>query len=152
MTTYEIRDAVLSCEHVSYDVPDTWQVGTADVLCFRHPIASGIPRVTIVSMSTRTIDTEDDDTRYERDGWEGVAWVVDGPAWDNAPVLTLVLDEDGDEYECETDEYEEVERAGWVLCHMVGDDTRYEVEVSDLRPIADDAYCAGCGQIGCAHG
>jgi hypothetical protein len=137
MSTYEIRDAVLSCEHIVTDVPGDWHDGMTGVLCFRH--GGEIPRAQIVSTSTRVIDTEDTDTRYERDGWEGVAWWIDGPCVDVT-------------YDPETGEEDENERAGWVRAVMVGDDTRYEVEVSDLRPIADDDYCGSCGQIGCAHG
>lgn len=35
---------------------------------------------------------------------------------------------------------------------MVGDDTLHVVAISDLKPLDEDAYCSGCGQIGCSWG
>lgn len=38
---------------------------------------------------------------------------------------------------------------GDLYAAMVGDDEPFPVDAADLAPIADDDYCAGCGQIGC---
>lgn len=38
---------------------------------------------------------------------------------------------------------------GSVTCHMVGDDRPFTFGIADLSPLADDAYCQGCGQTGC---
>jgi hypothetical protein len=38
---------------------------------------------------------------------------------------------------------------GRVIMVMVGDDREYPTESEDITPIPDDAYCSGCGQIGC---
>ena len=38
---------------------------------------------------------------------------------------------------------------GRVLMVMVGDDTRHSVDPADVLPLSDDAFCGGCGQIGC---
>lgn len=40
-------------------------------------------------------------------------------------------------------------RTGRVLAVMVGDDHRHVVEPDDLEPLANDAFCRDCGQIGC---
>lgn len=48
-------------------------------------------------------------------------------------------------------DYEEEESDTWVRVVMVGDDTVHAVELTDLTPLPDDAYCHECGQIGCAN-
>lgn len=40
-------------------------------------------------------------------------------------------------------------RTGRVLAVMVGDDFRHSVDVADLLPLAENAFCRDCGQIGC---
>ena len=40
-------------------------------------------------------------------------------------------------------------RTGRVLTSMVGDDRRFAFDPEDLTPLGRDAYCGGCGQIGC---
>ena len=35
---------------------------------------------------------------------------------------------------------------------MVGDDYKWHIDMHDVRPLDDDDYCNGCGQIGCGHG
>jgi len=35
---------------------------------------------------------------------------------------------------------------------MVGDDHKWIVDFEDMSPLAEDAYCNECGQIGCGHG
>ncbi len=39
-----------------------------------------------------------------------------------------------------------------VIVVMVGDDRRRTVKRRDVTPLADDAFCSECGQIGCCHG
>lgn len=34
---------------------------------------------------------------------------------------------------------------------MVGDDYEWTVDVQDVYVLADGAYCAACGQLGCTH-
>jgi hypothetical protein len=41
---------------------------------------------------------------------------------------------------------------GMVDTHMVGDDRTIVTEDIYLNPLADDAFCSECGQIGCGHG
>ena len=36
-----------------------------------------------------------------------------------------------------------------VVVVMIGDDYRWHVPPEDVVTIDDDAYCGGCGQIGC---
>ena len=85
---------------------------------------------------------EDDDdrfppaTRYRVRGSPGIAYRVLG--WEAEP------DED-----TEWSGYEN--RTGNVVAIMVGDDRRHIVEPDDLTPLDELAYCAECGQIGCAH-
>jgi hypothetical protein len=52
-------------------------------------------------------------------------------------------------YDYEADD--EVE-TGWHLVVMIGDDHKHRVDYDDMSPLAEDAYCDGCGQIGCGHG
>lgn len=50
-----------------------------------------------------------------------------------------------------TEEYETepAERTGMVIVSMVGDNRRYYVPYEDITELKADAYCGGCGQIGC---
>lgn len=38
---------------------------------------------------------------------------------------------------------------GAVYVAMVGDGAPFEIDPAELRPLADEDYCSGCGQIGC---
>lgn len=38
------------------------------------------------------------------------------------------------------------------LVVMVGDDFEHRVHIDSLKRLDEDAFCGGCGQIGCAHG
>lgn len=69
------------------------------------------------------------------DGWDGIAFRVDG-----LPVRH------GPDYEWSGIIYQ---HPGRRLVHMVGDDREFDVDVDDLSPLADDDYCGSCGQIGC---
>lgn len=68
--------------------------------------------------------------------YRGIAWRVLG--WQTEP------DEDtewtGIEY-----------RTGKLVCRMVGDDRHFLFYEEEVTPLADDAYCQVCGQIGCGH-
>ena len=84
---------------------------------------------------------ESDDETFPADaytvkGYRGIAFYVLG--WETEP------DEDTEWTGMET-------RTGRVLAVMVGDDYRHSVDPEDLAPIAREAYCGGCGQIGCGH-
>lgn len=76
----------------------------------------------------------DDDARYAVDGYDGVAFYVAGPE--------TMPDEDTEwsGYEVPT---------GRVLMVMVGDDRLHAVDPDELTKLDEDAYCSGCGQIGC---
>ena len=39
-----------------------------------------------------------------------------------------------------------------VKIRMVGDDRDFLVDRSEVKPITEDDFCGGCGQIGCGHG
>jgi hypothetical protein len=43
-------------------------------------------------------------------------------------------------------------RESTVDVRMVGDDQLHLVSTEDLTALDEDAYCGGCGQIGCAWG
>jgi hypothetical protein len=73
---------------------------------------------------------------YKVKGYQGIAWNVLG--WE------LEANEDT----VWTGEYEQT---GKVLAVMVGDDSVFTFEESDLTPIDENAFCHGCGQIGCGH-
>lgn len=74
---------------------------------------------------------------YSVKGYAGVAFTVLG--WETKP------DED-----TEWSGYEQ--RTGNVIAVMVGDDRQHSVDPDDLAPLAEDAFCRECGQIGCGHG
>ncbi len=74
---------------------------------------------------------------YQVDGWRGIAWHVLG--WQTEP------DEDTEWSGCEN-------RTGKVVCRMVGDDRDYAYDPDEIIPLAEDAYCRECGQVGCTHG
>jgi hypothetical protein len=67
-------------------------------------------------------------------GWEGVAFTVLGPSVVDGP------DTWWDGYQVET---------GQTRVMMMGDDRVFDVDPADILPLDDDAYCDGCGQIGC---
>lgn len=91
-------------------------------------------------MRTKAHFEVDDETfpadAYSVRGYEGIAFYVRG--WETEP------DEDTEWSGCEN-------RTGQVVVTMIGDDRRIVVDESDLIPIAREAYCSECGQIGCAH-
>ncbi len=158
MSVLTFHDVSLTCGHEVTNVPDTWAVGT-EVMCFRgHEDSHEVGRVRIVrdrpsvaEVRTRTIDTEDGDARYRVDGYGGIAFYVYRVPDVWVPYTYLEVDEDGDEYLVTSDDGDWLPDTDGtrVLVVMVGDDTEHEVDVSDLYPITDDDYCAGCGQIGC---
>ena len=39
-----------------------------------------------------------------------------------------------------------------VECYMVGDNKKFEFDISDLTRIDVNDFCVSCGQIGCGHG
>jgi hypothetical protein len=62
----------------------------------------------------------------------------------------LAKDDDGHVSACWLyNEPEQVDRTDQVIAVMVGDDREHIVDVSDLTEIDPDAYCSGCGQVGC---
>ena len=84
---------------------------------------------------------EADDATFPADhytvkGYRGIAFYVLG--WETEP------DEDTEWSGMEV-------RTGRVLAVMVGDDYRHRVDEDDLAPLASDAFCHTCGQIGCTH-
>jgi hypothetical protein len=96
---------------------------------------------------------EKDQGYFRARGFGGIALrVVAYPkvweAW-----TSLEMDEDGREYERDTGEGEWVENpdCGRVLVCMVGDNHKFELDRSDLTPLAREEFCGECGQIGCAH-
>lgn len=96
------------------------------------------------------------DARYTVRGWRGIAFRISGfpKRWE--PEVAIVPDHDtGEDVEFYTGDgewFEQDESCGRVIVVMVGDDRRHEVDVDDLTPLAEDAYCGCCGQVGCAWG
>ncbi|HEY5606256.1 MAG TPA: hypothetical protein VIL45_07035 [Thermoplasmata archaeon] len=86
------------------------------------------------------------------DEYPGIAFSIRDhvQTWD--PYLAIVEDEDGNEYEEETGEGEWVDDPSRVVARMVGDDRDYTFGVDDIRPLHEEEFCPGCGQIGCGHG
>jgi hypothetical protein len=83
----------------------------------------------------------DRDATFSVKGWDGIAFYVH-----SFPKVWAPYDED-DQSEGEWEEQDET--CGRVNVVMVGDDRKYEVDVSDLTKLDEGGYCAGCGQIGC---
>lgn len=102
----------------------------------------------------------DDDGRYVI-GRAGVAWYVVGrsqrwvPDHYLAPCDAHDADPAGAE-DCDVCAWYEDggewvdDPAGQLWACMVGDDTLHPVDADELEPIAEDDYCGGCGQVGCA--
>lgn len=89
--------------------------------------------------------------RYAVEGYPGVAFRVIGPKWETVEVPPTCEHEDPEDHDefCDLDQTEEVPSEEWVRVMMVGDDTPYDVERSELTVLAEDASCAECGQVGC---
>ena len=82
------------------------------------------------------------DPTYNADAYQierhgGIAWHVLG--WE------VVADED-------TEWTGQYVRTGEMLAVMGGDDSVWTFPPDAITPLAEGAYCGGCGQIGCGHG
>jgi hypothetical protein len=75
-------------------------------------------------------------------GYAGVAFTVRGPQ------IERYWDLDEDIYPDDPTE----RQTGKMLVCMVGDDQDIAIDPDDASPLADDAFCGSCGQIGCSHG
>lgn len=87
------------------------------------------------------------------DSYSGVAWrIVDfDKEWE--PLMYREWDSDeGEWYDADSGEGEWVSIPHRFECYMVGDDTSFFFDESELTHIADEDFCDGCGQIGCRHG
>ena len=68
------------------------------------------------------------------------------------------VDEVGPIYDTYEDPWTGLEREMEVLpkgharIHMVGDDREIVIVLDEYREVDEDAYCGGCGQMGCGHG
>lgn len=95
--------------------------------------------------------TLDFDARYEVSGYRGIAFYLLGYALEWTPE-EWVYDGEGDPDDEDSylyNEPEQVENQSMVRAVMVGDDYVHLIDVDDLTPLAEDAYCPSCGQIGC---
>ncbi len=84
---------------------------------------------------------ERDDATFSADAYKvrqypGVAFYVCG--WETEP-------------DADTEWSGIEERTGRVIAVMIGDDRKHSLDESDVTPIAREAYCGQCGQIGCGH-
>lgn len=126
---------------------------------------------------TRRPDYEPDATAFPHDaytvaGWgRGIAFYVLGWELETVPNEYVTEAEEecpeckGDGEDCgncaglgtlengywTNEEGDDQRRTGQVVVTMIGDDARRIVDPSDLGPLAETAYCHGCGQIGCGH-
>lgn len=93
------------------------------------------------------------DGTYRVHNWPAVAVRIGGYPQRYEPYFTDMIDEEGNSWECETDEGEWVDdtECGHVFVIMVGDDVKHRVSIDDLVPLGEFDYCAECGQIGCGH-
>ena len=81
-------------------------------------------------------DAQEFQGAYTVSGYRGIAWSVYG--WETKP------DEDTEWSEC-------YNRTGQLVMTMIGDDRHFAIDPADVSPLDELAYCAECGQIGCAH-
>lgn len=72
--------------------------------------------------------------------WPGIALVVVGESCEE----TWDWDEYLGYYDCDY-----VRKPGFWDCVMVGDGEVHQIDEFYLRPLEDDQFCHGCGQIGC---
>jgi hypothetical protein len=96
----------------------------------------------------------DFDAHYTVAGQPGVAFWLHGWAVQHVPEEYVLDCEDGgcmhDDPACYLySEPEQVPDYDWVRAVMTGDDCEHLVDITDLTPLADDGFCAGCGQTGC---
>ena len=77
---------------------------------------------------------ESDEDGYTADGYRGVAWRIIGREMQETP---------------DTEWDGIYEPTGHIIACMVGDDRPFSFDPDELTRIADEDYCAGCGQIGC---
>ena len=93
----------------------------------------------------------DFDAHYQVKGWQGIAFFLLGWKGEWEPMTCLCTDDDGNEWEEPSDDGEGdwVADYSTVIAVMVGDDRRHEVDISDLVPLAETAFCRECGQVGC---
>ena len=96
----------------------------------------------------------DTSARYTVDEYPGVAFYVLG--WERVriepePFLVCEVEDCDHDDACYAldEEPDEFDSDVWVRAVMVGDDIVHHVEITHLHRIEDDAYCSGCGQIGC---
>jgi hypothetical protein len=77
------------------------------------------------------------------DGYEGIAWYVQGKEQIPVPM------EDVEYYYEEDVEYQDGD--DWI-CTMVGDDRKFTFEESELTKLPEDMNVCSCGQLGCGWG
>lgn len=73
---------------------------------------------------------------YTFEEYAGIGWRVLG--WETEP------DEDTEWTGIE-------ERTGQIVAVMIGDDRHFTFDPEDAKPLAREAYCGECGQLGCCH-
>lgn len=94
-------------------------------------------------------DIDFEDGIYTVEGSEGVAWRAIEYVTHMYPVYYIEHDEDGEEYEVESDEWEEVPDFNRVVMRMIGDRTRFEFGVDEITPIKQGEFCWDCGSTIC---
>ena len=96
------------------------------------------------------------DACYTVKGWAGIAFYIHGfPKRWEPEMAPWPYDDDYATGEYDTGDGEWVaqdETCGRVNVVMVGDDRKWEVDVSDLTLLPEGGYCGSCGQIRCGHG
>ena len=88
-------------------------------------------------------------------GFDGIACYTAGHPKEFVPGIRTYIDDDGDEFEAESDCEEDGE---WIddeskyFVVMVGDDHKHVVDAGDVEELSTSEFCNECGQIGCCHG
>jgi len=97
-----------------------------------------------------TIEHMSTDKVYAVSTHPGIAWYFTGPELEIREEDCWWFDEDDGLWR--EDEEPEPVPTGRATMVMVGDDRKFQIDPDDCTELDEDAYCPGCGQIGCgAH-
>ena len=93
------------------------------------------------------------DARYRVEGWPKIAvWIKGWTKEEKYEGDYLICDDEACDHEsemCWAEGDTSICEGEMLRVVMVGDDKEHIVDPDELIKIDDDAYCSGCGQIGC---
>jgi hypothetical protein len=87
-------------------------------------------------------------------GFQGIACYTAGHPKVFVPGIDTYIDDDGEEFEAESDDPELgewIDDENKLYVVMVGDDHKHVVDVDDVEELPTSEFCHECGQIGCCQ-